>query len=350
MKLTKDTVAELVLPSGKADMIVFDEDLAGFGLRLRSGGSAVWIAQYRVGAKQRRVTLGRVATLDPSKARKAAREVLAKADLGQDAQAERREQQARTAVTFGSLVQLYLKRSTQKPKTIAERQRHLDRDWKPLHSQPVHAITRRDVASRLPVIAEAHGSIASNRARATLSAFYAWAIGQGLADVNPVVGTVKAGEERSRERVLTASEIAAVWRAAGDDDHGRITKLLLLTGQRRGEIAGMAWTELDLGRGVWSLPAVRTKNGLPHDVPLSTQVIALLSGVSRRDGRDLLFGAAEGPFSGWSLAKRRLDRRVGRQCAQKRLGRPLRRRSARSAATHSLNGRCTTSVVPSSLA
>ena len=68
---------------------------------------------------------------------------------------------------------------------------------------------------------------------------------------------------------------------------------------------------------------MRTKNGLPHDVPLSTQVIALLRGVSRRDGRDLLFGAAEGPFSGWSLAKRRLDRRVARQRAEARLGRPL---------------------------
>ena len=103
MKLTKATVAKLALPSGKSELIVFDEDLAGFGLRLRAGGSAVWIAQYRVGAKQRRVTLGRVATLDPDKARKAAREVLAKADLGQDAQAERREQQARAAVTFGAV-------------------------------------------------------------------------------------------------------------------------------------------------------------------------------------------------------------------------------------------------------
>ena len=60
---------------------MFDEDMPGFGLRLRAGGSAVWIAQYRVGAKQRRVTLGRTATLDPDRARRAAREVLAKAEL-----------------------------------------------------------------------------------------------------------------------------------------------------------------------------------------------------------------------------------------------------------------------------
>ena len=91
MKFTKATVAKLSVPAGKSELIVFDEDMPGFGLRLRAGGSAVWIAQYRVGAKQRRVTLGRTATLDPDRARRAAREVLAKADLGHDAQAERRE-------------------------------------------------------------------------------------------------------------------------------------------------------------------------------------------------------------------------------------------------------------------
>ena len=123
---------------------MFDEDLPGFGLRLRAGGSAVWIAQYRVGAKQRRVTLGRMATLDPDRARKAAREVLAKADLGQDAQAERRERQAKAAVTFGAMAQLYLKRGRgrqQGQDPVAERRRHLVRDWKPFHARPVHEIS-----------------------------------------------------------------------------------------------------------------------------------------------------------------------------------------------------------------
>ena len=123
MKLTKTTIAKLAVPAGKSELIVFDEDMPGFGLRLRAGGSAVWIAQYRVGAKQRRVTLGRTATLDPDRARRAAREVLAKADLGHDAQAERRERQAKAAVTFGAVAQLYLKRvdGVNKAKTHSER-------------------------------------------------------------------------------------------------------------------------------------------------------------------------------------------------------------------------------------
>mgnify|MGYP000087111208 CR=1 FL=1 len=81
MKLNKTTVAKLSMPAGKSELIVFDEDMSGFGIRLRAGGSAVWIAQYRVGAKQRRVTLGRLSTLDADAARKTAKKILAKADL-----------------------------------------------------------------------------------------------------------------------------------------------------------------------------------------------------------------------------------------------------------------------------
>ena len=358
MKLTKATVDKLALPVGKSELIVFDEDMPGFGLRLRAGGSAVWVAQYRVGAKQRRVTLGRIATLDPDRARRAAREVLAKADLGHDAQAERRERQARAAVTLGAVIQLYLKRvqATRKPKTLTECRRYLERGWRPFHAKPIHEINRRDVATRLNMIAEEHGPIASNRARATLSAFYAWAIAQGIADLNPVIGTSRVGAERPRERVVSASEIRDIWNASGEDDHGRILKLLLLTGQRRGEVAGMIWGELDLDRALWSMPAARTKNDLSHDVPLSGQVVALLRAVQRdratiddaprgkagkrRKASAFLFGQAGGPFSGWSQSKRRLDARIAQQRAEARLGRPLdqgeypeRRRSASTMGT-----------------
>lgn len=337
MKLNKTTVAKLSMPASKSELIVFDEDMSGFGIRLRAGGSAVWVAQYRVGAKQRRVTLGRLSTLDADAARKAAKKILAKADLGQDHQAERRERQARAAVTFKAIADEYLKhaKKAQKNRTYLERKRHLDRDWKPFHGSPVHEVDRREVAARLQVVAAEHGPIAANRARGTLSAFYAWAIGHGVADVNPVVGTVPPGKESAGERTLSATEVRAVWEAAGDDEFGRIVKLLLLTGQRRGEVAGMSWGEMDLDRAMWSLPAERTKNALPHDVPLSQQAVAILSAVPRRekevstaDGprrelRALLFGRGDGPFSGWSKPRERLNGRIARKRAAARLGRPL---------------------------
>ena len=325
MKLTKATVTKLALPEGKNEIILFDEDMPGFGLRLRAGGSAVWVAQYRVGAKQRRVTLGKLATLDPEVARKAAKQVLAKADLGQDHQAERHARQAKAAVTFKAIADQYLAHAEKahKAKTHLERTRYLNRDWKPFHARSVHEIDRREVAARLHVLAAEHGPVAANRARATLSAFYAWAIGHGVVDANPVIGTVPPGVERSRERVLSAMEVREVWDAAGDREHGVIVKLLLLTGQRRGEVAGMKWGELDLDRAMWSLPPERTKNGLPHDVPLSLQAVAILRSIKARDGRELLFGHAEGPFSDWSKSHERINARIACRRAEARLGRSL---------------------------
>jgi integrase len=336
MKLTKTTVAKLALPPGKTEAIFFDDDMPGFGLRLRAGGSASWIAQYRIGPKQSRATLGKLATLDPDEARKAARKVLAKADLGEDHQAQRRAREAKAALTFGAVADLYIKRAvetSQRPKTQAERRRHLDRDWRPFRSRPVHEIDRRDVAARLQVVAEEHGPIASNRARGTLSTFFAWAIAQGLSDTNPVIGTAPVGTERARDRVLTTAEIRSIWRAAGDDDHAQILRLLLLTGQRRNEVAGLGWSELDLDAAMWTLPRERSKNGRPHDVPLSDQAIAILRALQiKRNGlkeddarlkRVLVFGQGKGAFSGWSKCKERLDGRMARQRAERRLGRPL---------------------------
>jgi len=97
MRLTKPNVARLVLPSGKTELIVFDDSLKGFGLRIRAGGKRTWIAQYRIGAKQRRITLGTVEALDPERARQAAKDALARAQLGSDPQIEKAEAKARAS-------------------------------------------------------------------------------------------------------------------------------------------------------------------------------------------------------------------------------------------------------------
>jgi integrase len=111
--------------------------------------------------------------------------------------------------------------------------------------------------------------------------------------------------------VLSTEELARVWRTTDPaSDFGAIVRLLLLTGQRREEVAAMAWSELDLGRGRWILPAQRTKNRRPHEVPLSSQALAILAARPRRPGRDLVFGEGKGPFSGWSSAKKMLDSRI----------------------------------------
>jgi integrase len=103
-----------------------------------------------------------------------------------------------------------------------------------------------------------------------------------------------------------------LWKACRDDDFGTIVRLLILTGQRREEVGGMADSEISIEKRLWSLPRSRTKNALPHDIPLSDTALALLAQHPRRPGRDLIFGdTASRPFSGWSRARRALDVRLG---------------------------------------
>jgi integrase len=207
----------------------------------------------------------------------------------------------------------------QRPGSQLETKRHLEKHWKPLHGLPLAEVDRRLVADRLGKLARDSGPIAANRARSVLSALFAWAIKQGLADSNPVTGTDRPGEEVSRQRVLSLPELAEIWRASGDDDYGWIMRLLILTGQRREEVAAIRWSELDLKRASWSLPSERTKNKQPHEVPLSAAAMQILRSVPRRvesdaageeRERDLLFGRDAGPFQGWGRARARLDRRL----------------------------------------
>lgn len=135
---------------------------------------------------------------------------------------------------------------------------------------------------------------------------------QGIVENNPVVGTALPGEERQRERILVADEIRVLWLATeGSGDYNAILRLLLLTGQRREEIAGLHWSELNLERTAWLIPVERTKNKRSHEVPLSQQAAQIIRGLPRRHGRALVFGSGQGSFSGWSRAKARLDDRSG---------------------------------------
>lgn len=314
MRLTNQTAAALRIPAGKKYVLAFDDELPGFGIRVSEGGSRVWVVQYRNSLGQsRRETLGKVGLLSATEARKAAADRLARARLGGDPHAERAAARARAEVTIGAQVERYLAASAVRLSTsyLGDVRRYLTTSFGGFHKLPVDSLTRAQVSTRLNEITQEAGPHAANQARAALSRFYVWMIGEGIAEGNPVVGSNKPGVTVARERVLSNDELAAIWKGCQDDDFGRIVKLLLLTGQRREEVSAMAWAELDLAGAVWSLPGERTKNGRSHDVPLSAAALSTLSAVHQVDERELVFGRGEGGFSGFSRAKDNLDKRCG---------------------------------------
>lgn len=313
MRLTKQNVNQLTIPDGKAEHIEFDEALPGFGVRLRKGGKTKWIVQYRIGKKQRRITLGSIKAIDPEQARAQAKTLIAKVQLGGDPQIEKRAVRAKARETLLVVIKAYLSSYgtiNLKPNTLNEVSRSLMAHWRPLHEVQVHTLTRGMIASQLTQIAIQNGPIASNRSRAYLSAMLNWAVTQGFIETNPAHGTGKIVKEIARDRVLSDYELALVLKHAGSGDYGAIIRLLILTGQRREEVAAMEWGEIDFSRAIWSIPGSRTKNKLPHDVPLSADAIAILQSVIKREQRQWVFGSGDGPFSGWSKSKAALDTRI----------------------------------------
>jgi integrase len=312
MKLTQANIDRFKLPAGKSEHIEFDEAMPGFGLRVRKGDKRehrTFIAQYKIATQNRRITLGNVAKVTLDDARKEARKAFAKVALGHDPANEKTAARKAAAETLGALIEKYLAsaKTSQRARTYEASEHHLNTLFAPLHRQAVTAISRATVAAQVRAIGMTNGPVAANRARASLSAMFRWAIAEGDIDQNPVVGTNKQEENGPRERSLSDAELAAVWIAAPDNDYGRIVQLLILTGCRRTEIGDLQWPEIDLEGRTITLPASRTKNGQPHTVPLSNAAATIIEGVTRRDGRDYVFGSGKGGYSGWSKAKAALD-------------------------------------------
>jgi integrase len=316
MKITQDKVARIALPEGKSEHIEFDETMPGFGVRIRAGDKRqhrTFIAQYKIGTKHRRITLGDVRKVTLENARREARRIFGRVANGHDPANEKAEARSAAAHTLDATIARYLdaKGAKLKPRSLVEVRRHLEKDWQPLHNLAIASIGRANVAATLSAIAKTRGSVTANRARAALSAMFRWAIGEGLCDHNPVVGTNRQEENGHRERSLSDSEIAKVWLAAPENDYGNIVRLLMLTGCRRDEIGSLKWSEIDLEARTITIPGERIKNGVEHIVALSDAADSILRGIIRRGDRDFVFGIArDGGYSGWSKSKAALDEAV----------------------------------------
>ena len=314
MKLTTTTVRSAELPAGKSEAIFFDDDVPGFGLRLRAQGSRTFVFQYKIGTRQRRMALGTATAVTMGDARKTAEKLYERVRLGEDPAADKAEARRQAGESFKSYVDQYLDalRERYRSRSFKEIERHLLKHAKPLHGMQLARITRRDVAAVIVSVTNAAGGPTANRVRASVSTFFTWTMARGFAENNPVIGTEK-NEEKSRDRVLTPAELRLIWNALDDTQHGACIKLLALTGQRLAEIGGLRWSEIHDRQII--LPAERTKNARPHVLPLSDTAAAIIELQPKR-ARDLIFGNGnEKGFSAWSSCKIRLDDRIAKQTA-----------------------------------
>jgi integrase len=297
MKFTKASVAALTLPPNTSDHFVWDDATPGFGVRLR-GARRTWIAQLRVNGRTRRMSLGDVARIELEPARTAAKRFFAESTLGADPIKARQEARERAATTVESVVERYLatRETAARPSTLRHQQRYLRHYILPLHSKPIESVLRRDVALLIDDIAKQHGLSAAKHCRAVLSAFFAWALKQGIAgETNPCTHTNDPNPgAKPRERVLKPEEIRAIWQALPDNAYGQVVRLLFYTACRRVEIAALEWTEVDFDKALLVIPGYKMKGGYEHKLPLVPEAIEILRSIPRQADNPFVFGGRKG--------------------------------------------------------
>ena len=320
-KFTEGFASTVNVPPGARDVLVFDTEVRGFGIRKFAGGAAYYFVKYTHEGKQRRQSLGEVTRGNLRPMRLLASEVKSRARAGQDIIAEKQAAETRAEAereatknrkTLGTVVTEYLtvRKGELRHRSFLEVQRHLCKQWLPMHDRDIKALIRADVVAVLDALECNSGKVSADRARVSLSTLFMWAIDRGYCDTTPMLNIKARSANGARQRVLTEAELVEVWRTCLDDDYGRIVRLLILTGQRKSEIGDLSWSELNSTKRQIELPGTRTKNHKPHVIPLSREALAILASVEREEDRDLVFGRGVGGFTGWSKAKAELDARI----------------------------------------
>lgn len=290
-RLTKRSV-DAARPNDR-EYVLWDSDIRGFGLKVMPNGRKIFLLKYRPDRSHyHKPTLGVYGSITPDLARNKAKDILADVAKGKCPGCEKKIE--RVSLTFAELAQRYIdeyarprKRSWQEDQRIllgAKGRGGRGKDVKykkgyfpSWQSKRADTVTPTEIATRLFAIKKNNGPVMANRARASVSGMYAWAKGNvqiPLIEENPVRDISPPSDENDRERVYTEKEIRNLWEAFGKVGViGPIYKNVLVTGQRRSEVAGTPWQEID--GGLWTIPSARTKNKRVHAVPLSEFALEL---------------------------------------------------------------------------
>ncbi len=314
-KITKRTLD--ALQSSAVTGFLWDDELKGFGLKITAGGSASYVIQYRMGgreAKTRRYTIGgHGSPWTPFTAREEATRLLRLVAQGIDP-VESDKQRRREAVdlAFSNYADRFAADCKGKGwSTLVTRSLHLH--VKPvLRDKALPTITRIDVVAvfdRMPA------EQAANRRNvfAVLRRLFRWAVSRGDVDRSPMEGMETPKAVKPRERWLNDSELGRVWIQAAECHRcfGSIVRLLIATGQRREEIGGLHWQELDRSEREMRLSGNRTKNGEPTTIPLNDLAVAELdkvAGGEKWPSRGRVFPTGTGAaFTAYHKGKAKLD-------------------------------------------
>lgn len=303
------TLTEIVVrnarPPERGQTTLWDKTLPGFGLRVSQGGTKSWTVM--AGADRQLVTIGRYPVVTLAAARVEAKRILAERVLGKH---------RAPSIAFGSAFEAFLAAAAQRnrARTVADYRRLLTRHFLPtLKHRQLGDITPQELSRLVDRVAEAPGE--QNHAFTAARVFFRWAVRKHYLVHSPFEGQQLPNRTAMRERVLTDPELAAVFHGALKVGHpfGTIVMLLILTGQRRGEITSLRWEWIDQAKRTITLPAAITKNNRTHTLPYGQAVADLVAVTPFREGylfpasRDHVRGKPTTTFNAWPKSKVAFD-------------------------------------------
>lgn len=316
-KITKRQIDSI--QSGAKDVFLWDTDIRGFGLKVTPAGTKTYLFQYRMGGRghpTRRYTIGPHGPLTPDEGRNMALELRAKIAKGIDPGRERAEGRAKALgggpKTFGTLAEQFIHRECPRLARGVDIASVVRREIFPHWGDvPITDLRKRDAQALTDALVDADKPSAALKLYEVIKRIGNWFVERDELEVSPFANMKPPANKVVRDRALSSEEISCLWSACNQIGYpfGPLVQLLLLTGQRRNEVAGMRWSEIDIEAREWTIPGHRSKNGKPHLIPLSVPVLNILESMPRFDGPHV-FTTTSGKrsVSGFSKAKAQIDR------------------------------------------
>jgi integrase len=314
IKITKSVIDSF--PVTVKETVYWDAGLPGFGVKVTPKGKRVFIVLYRTGgagSRLRKYTIGPYGRVTLAMARAQAQKVFVARLDGRDPAAEKANSRRRLVVDrVDGLVETFIVERLSGLRSGPAVANRLRNDVIPRWgTKSIHDIKRRDIVDLVSEVAQ-RGPGANRNIAKVLKTFFRWCVGRAVIDFSPVEGLNLRPPDRSRDRALDDKELATVILAGRSmpGPFGAILEVLALTGQRREEVAQMAWSEVDEAPRTWHIPSHRSKNAKAHLVHLSDRVWEIIKGQPRHSR--FVFATSGGKnFQSFKYAKATLDQLSG---------------------------------------
>lgn len=305
---------------------LWDAVVPGLGVRVSDIGTKTFVLMKRYGDSKNptRGRLGMYGAISLDDARTKARNWQILLERGIDPRSEEKRQREaelrKRENSFAAVAEQFIKRHVAKTRKAAIVERELRREFiNRWGNRPITDITQHDVVAVIDEVVERNAPYQAHNLLGHVRTLFNWAIARGVygVDRSPCDRLRPAaviGKKQARQRVLNDRELRAAWAATGElgYPYGQLFRLLIVTGQRKSEVAEAGWSEFDLTKKLWTIPSDRMKADAAHVVPLSDDALDILKSLPRFEGGDCLFSTTFGkkPVNGFSKAKTLFDKAI----------------------------------------